>query len=307
MMIEEIFLFIELVDVGSFSKLSEKIGITQPTLSRKIQGLEDRYGSLLIRTPQGIRVTDRGRHLYESFLTHKQSIDKSFKNYGKQINEVANICLQLPLRISTHVINPQLPRFLNENPDLRLKICYVERTVDFIKDNIDIAVVSVEPKQSFQVSKYLGYCKVLFYCRSDYVLIDDLPTDLNSLAENHRVIAVSGESAAILQGSSISQNLYSEASNTLEDSVAIGPQLIVDTYAASRQVMENSNEFIGLDYEYALNAQFKERKLIRVLPDYYADVRKYFITIPERNLDVNKQKVFDFLVDAISACMVTKN
>ena len=71
--------------------------------------------------------------------------------------------------------------------------------------------------------------------------------------------------------------------------------------------MENSNEFIGLDYEYALNAQFKERKLIRVLPDYYADVRKYFITIPERNLDVNKQKVFDFLVDAISACMVTKN
>lgn len=305
MMIEEVFIFIDLVDAGSFSKLSEKIGVSQPTLSRKIQALEDNYGSLLIRTPQGIRTTDRGRNLYENFLAHKISIDKSFKNYNRQLNQTTHISLQLPLWISLHVINPLLPKFLSDNPDICLKIRYVDRAVDFIKDSIDIAVVSVEPKQSFQISKYLGYCKVLFYCRPDYVLIHDLPQNLNSLSENHKLIAVNSDSSTGLQDNYINQTLYSETSNTLEDSVALGSQIIVDTHAIASQFMLSSNEYIGLDYAYALKDKFANNLLIRVLPNYYAEARKYFITVPERNLASNKQKVFDFLVKVITSCMET--
>jgi hypothetical protein len=79
----------------------------------------------------------------------------------------------------------------------------------------------------------------------------------------------------------------------------------VDTHAIASQFMLSSNEYIGLDYAYALKDKFANNLLIRVLPNYYAEARKYFITVPERNLASNKQKVFDFLVKVITSCMET--
>lgn len=92
-MIDEIFLFINLVDVGSFSKLSDKLDINQPTLTRRIRALEDKFGILLIRTPQGVRVTDEGRKLYDNFAAHKKNIEGSLRTYNQTKNSKQQITI----------------------------------------------------------------------------------------------------------------------------------------------------------------------------------------------------------------------
>ena len=50
--------FLDIVDAGSINKASEKLYITQPTLSSSMKALEEEMGKeLLERTPHGIKLT----------------------------------------------------------------------------------------------------------------------------------------------------------------------------------------------------------------------------------------------------------
>ena len=104
-MIDEIFLFISLVESGSFSKLSEKLDTNQSTISRRIKTLEDKFGVLLIRTPQGIRTTDAGKRLYDNFSEYKKKISSILNSYSKTPLIKHQITILVPLWISVNVIN----------------------------------------------------------------------------------------------------------------------------------------------------------------------------------------------------------
>ena len=50
--------FVEVVDSGSINKASEKLFVSQPSLSRSIQSLEEEMGKeLIIRSNHGVTLT----------------------------------------------------------------------------------------------------------------------------------------------------------------------------------------------------------------------------------------------------------
>lgn len=57
--------FLAVVDYGSINKAAEKLFVSQPSLSRSIQSLEDEMGKdLLVRTNHGVSMTPTGKLLY---------------------------------------------------------------------------------------------------------------------------------------------------------------------------------------------------------------------------------------------------
>lgn len=304
-MVDEIFLFIDLVDTGSFSKLSDKLDINQTTITRKIQTLEQQFGTLLIRTPQGVRTTVTGKNLYESFVDERKTFDRKLTLFNKKSTTTDSITILIPLWIAYHVVNVMIPKFTEENPDISLKIIYGDRDVDFIKENIDIAVVTGEQKQSFQIMKYLGQYKNIFYCRNDYIKIDQLP---NTPAElrSHTFLGYCYDTKEHKIDATHQINIFSEADNKLVDTFSIDSNLTVSMYTGASQIMLNSNRYIALDYEFALTAKFATGQFLRVLPEFYAGTREYYITLPERKLSETKQKVYNFLVDAVTKEMTFK-
>lgn len=57
--------FVEVVDSGSINKASEKLYVSQPSLSRSIQSLEEEMGKeLIIRSNHGVTLTPTGRLMY---------------------------------------------------------------------------------------------------------------------------------------------------------------------------------------------------------------------------------------------------
>ena len=304
-MVDEIFLFIDLVDTGSFSKLSDKLDINQTTITRRIQALEQQFGTLLIRTPQGVRTTVNGRNLYDTFIEQRKSFDRKLAQFNKKSATTESITILLPLWIAYHVVNVMIPKFTEENPDISLKIIYGDRDVDFIKENIDIAVVTGEQKQSFQIMKYLGQYKNIFYCRSDYVKIDQLPNTPAELS-NHTFLGYCYDTKEHKIDATHQINIFSEADNKLVDTFSIDSNLTVSMYTGASQIMLNSNRYIALDYEFALTAKFASGQFLRVLPEFYAGTREYYITLPERKLSDTKQRVYNFLVDAVTKEMTFK-
>lgn len=54
--------FVAVADEGTFTRAAERLGMTQPALSRAIRGLEHAIGSaLFVRQPQGVALTEAGR------------------------------------------------------------------------------------------------------------------------------------------------------------------------------------------------------------------------------------------------------
>ena len=54
--------FLEAADRGSFRRAAEALYLSQPSVSARVQALEDEVGvSLFHRTARGVRLTDMGR------------------------------------------------------------------------------------------------------------------------------------------------------------------------------------------------------------------------------------------------------
>ena len=56
--------FLEVAETGSLSAAAKNLKVSQPTLGRRIQSLEDQLKSeLFVRTPQGLTLTETGEHI----------------------------------------------------------------------------------------------------------------------------------------------------------------------------------------------------------------------------------------------------
>ena len=120
----EIEYFIEVAKMGNISRASERLGITQPSLSQAIRRLESSVGSdLLIRGRLGVKLTKSGSeffHMAERFLSHWQHIKSSVKEKESEVSGDYTIgCHQSVALYSLPLFLPQLVKqYSNLNIEL---------------------------------------------------------------------------------------------------------------------------------------------------------------------------------------------
>lgn len=62
--------FVQIADEGSITRAADKLGVSQPALTRHVKRLEDELGTqLLMRLPRGVRLTTSGRDFLEQART----------------------------------------------------------------------------------------------------------------------------------------------------------------------------------------------------------------------------------------------
>jgi len=181
-MFDDIMLYIKLVDMGSFSKLAKLLNISQPTISRRIKGLEGEVGmELLVRTTNNIRLTESGQLLYNKFKHHEQYLVNSLSEISQKAQDMySTLRVALPSAISQEVITPYLSTFLEEYPNINLNISFVCGVVDPLQEGFDIAISTAMPKSLNNVVKLLHSIKVQLYASPTYFTSNPA---INSLEE----------------------------------------------------------------------------------------------------------------------------
>jgi DNA-binding transcriptional LysR family regulator len=77
-MLDDIALFVKLVDVGSFSQVAKLTNSTQATISRRIQNLEADLGVVVLkRNQRGLVMTDEGRNVERKIASSDTIIVRS--------------------------------------------------------------------------------------------------------------------------------------------------------------------------------------------------------------------------------------
>ena len=113
--------FVAVVDYGSFTKASEKLFISQPTISTHIRLLEEECQScLLVRTTKNIELTPRGQEFYEcavSILSLKNRLLESWSDESRNVIHLGASTIP-----STYLLPELLPAYKKLCPETYFNI-----------------------------------------------------------------------------------------------------------------------------------------------------------------------------------------
>ncbi len=139
--------FIAAVEMGSFSKAADKVGVTQSGLTHMMNALENEVGfPILIRSYNGVRATPNGEKLIpavKNMLKHSQAL----QNQISIINEDSKktIFIGAYTSVSTAWVLPIIKEFRKDYSDINVEIRggTTDETYEWVREGlVDLSFVS---------------------------------------------------------------------------------------------------------------------------------------------------------------------
>ena len=124
----------------SFTKAAGELGVTPAAVSHQIREFEDQLGLRLFqRTSRSMRHTPAGRLLHETVAEALENISRSVARLQRAETKKRLKVTAYP-SITAKWLVPRLDRFLEIVPDAEVRIDVSQAPLDFIRDDIDIAI-----------------------------------------------------------------------------------------------------------------------------------------------------------------------
>jgi LysR family nitrogen assimilation transcriptional regulator len=116
--------FVQVAELGSFSKAAVVLDIAQPALSRQVRSLETELRQqLFLRNGRGVALTDAGKRLFDHSVAVLQLVSHAREDLGASRDEpVGRVTIGLPPSIGRQLTLPLIDRFRKELPAARLAI-----------------------------------------------------------------------------------------------------------------------------------------------------------------------------------------
>jgi DNA-binding transcriptional LysR family regulator len=141
-MLKEMAIFVQVVDCGGFSKAARQLGVTTSAVSRHVTRLEAHMGGrLLHRTTRSLALTELGAQVHAGSLrmiAAGREVHALAGSYSARPNGVIRVTA--PIVFGQLWLAPRLPAFLDQYPEVGVRLTLVDRTVDLIEEREDLAI-----------------------------------------------------------------------------------------------------------------------------------------------------------------------
>ena len=246
---EDLKLYVQVVEQGSISKAAGNLRIAKSAVSRRISILEERYSSVLIdRTPGKWEITKVGLDLYQrsrALVAEFEEVNEDFTSLHAQISGPLNI--SIPRDFGLNYLRQKLFEFQGKYPNIKLSIDFDDRFVDLETENYDFAIRITAQADTKYISKRIGAIRRYLCASPEYLSLNGTPQNLEDLQAH----------SLLHYGNTKRGNWTFQTSDRKEKSIKFSPT-----------ISSNSGQFLG---EAALN-----NIGISMLPDFIAD--KYIDT-----------------------------
>ena len=177
------------LEAGTLSAAAKLRGLTQPTLGRHIETLEQRLGSpLFLRSPRGLQPTDLALELRPHLNEMAAAASAAVRDAsGAADSIVGSVRITAADMVGAEVIAPMLAEFHETHPGTIIELMMSNTTDDLSRREADIAVRMTPPTQSALVAKKVGEITMAFYATAEYLERHGSPTSFAEL-KTHAVI-----------------------------------------------------------------------------------------------------------------------
>ena len=148
------------VETGSFSAASRRLGAPLSTVSRKVSELEARLDArLLTRSTRKLMLTDAGAAYVTACKRILEQVgDAERAASGEYSTPKGDLIVTAPIVFGRLHVLPAITEFLARYPEINVKLVLSDRNVDLVSDHIDVAMrVGTLPDSSL-VATRVGAC-----------------------------------------------------------------------------------------------------------------------------------------------------
>lgn len=148
--LEDMQVFIRVVEAGGIGRAAEQLGIAKSAVSRRLSELEDRLGTRLIqRTTRRSSLTQPGRTYYDQALKAVSYIAE-INAEAAQLNRGLSGTLRIavPLSFGLQHLSPAIDLFTQQHPNLTIQADFSDRQVDLVEEGFELAIRIAELKDS---------------------------------------------------------------------------------------------------------------------------------------------------------------
>ena len=184
--IEDLRMYIAVVDNGGIARAAEKMNLVKSAVSRRLSQMEERYGVCLIeRRPRVWEVTSAGQELYQrasSMVADANDLDADFVHSSHNLRGPLTVSVAREFGMS--FLKPMLFEFANANPEIDLTIDFDDRTVDLQRENYDLAVRITTSRLDGLTEHRLGSTQHGLFVSPAYANTNGLPMTLQEVTQH---------------------------------------------------------------------------------------------------------------------------
>lgn len=190
--------FLAVLREGSLSGAARSLGLTQPTIGRHIEALEQAIGfQLFTRSPHGLAATEAALELRpyaEALSSTTAALLRAASGQGGVVKGTVRVSASEV--VGVEVLPPILATLRERHPELVIELALSNAVEDLLRRDADIAVRMVEPSQEALVVKRLGTITLGLHAHRRYLARRGTPKRFEDLA-THSVIGFDRETPAI--------------------------------------------------------------------------------------------------------------
>ncbi|ABZ78577.1 transcriptional regulator, LysR family [Shewanella halifaxensis HAW-EB4] len=179
--------FVAVAEAESFTKASQRLGISTAQVSRQISALETRLASKLFhRTTRKVSVTEVGRIYYQhcrQVLDGLEEAERAITNL--QTTPRGLLKITAPVTYGEKTIAPLINDFVVQYPELEVKLNLSNQKVDLIDEGYDLAIRLGHLEDSSMMAKKLS-SRTQYVCASpSYISTYGIPHSLSELEQHN--------------------------------------------------------------------------------------------------------------------------
>jgi DNA-binding transcriptional LysR family regulator len=241
-------LFISVVDTGSFSAAGERLGISTSVVSRGIAALEAELGiRLLKRSTRRVALTEAG----SLYLTRVRSLLTELEDTNRHLKlpntpAAGRLRIAAPTGLGLSLIAPAIADFMTTQPNVVIQIDLLDRTIDLLEEDYDIALWVDEAVETKAHLRSLGQIEVGLFSSPAYLAHHGRPRGPADLGK-HRALYLANQQNWNLRGGLSEKPKLQFCSNRLEalktlclagQGIALLPLFLVRSEIAGKELVQ---------------------------------------------------------------------
>ncbi len=188
--LNDIPLFVHVVESGSFTAAADALGVQKSAVSRGVSRLEEELGvRLLQRTTRKLSLTDAGK----TFFERVRSSVSGLREAADAVRELGgeprgNVRITAPPDAHELGLAEAIARFCEQYPGIHVECALTSRRVDLVAEGFDLAVRAGALEDSTLVARRLGAPPLVLFASPAYLRRRGRPKVLTDVAKHDCIL-----------------------------------------------------------------------------------------------------------------------
>lgn len=278
--LNELAIFVRVVQAGSIRAAAQQMGIPKSTVSRKLMDLEARLDARLIqRSTRKLGLTDSGRLFFDHGLRIVNDLENAERAVRSQ-HEAPRGLLRVTAPLNLAFFGPIISSYLALYPDVRVEMSANARVVDLIDEGFDVGIRMGVLDDSSLIARPLGTVDWVLAATPNYLDRRGRPETPADLKQHDCLLFGQHPTVVLIHQGQIHTDGASTGQRSVEK-LSLAPRLLSTDMDVLDVGMRNGLGIATLP-EFRCQSALQEQGLERVLPKWRPPSTPIQIVYPSR-------------------------